>query len=157
MHIDRQIWHLNLIFHLICVGQLSQFLRCYVFHWLLLCLDISQHLQQFTIAIHCVSLFCPRLSQQHLIFEARVVIQLHFSVSDSVSIRVVFCPILVRLLLKIRKSVDQDQEYIWEVITKTSQELRMLSKSLSDCKSLTLNVKIQVSQFVSNSQLSLIH
>ena len=36
---------------------------------------------------------------------------------------------------------------------KTSQELRMLSRSLSDCKSLLLNVMIQVSQFVSNSQL----
>ena len=34
---------------------------------------------------------------------------------------------------------------------KTSQELRMLSRSLSDCKSLILNVMIQVSQFVSNS------
>ena len=31
---------------------------------------------------------------------------------------------------------------------KTSQELRMLSRSLSDCKSLLLNVMIQVSQFV---------
>ena len=31
---------------------------------------------------------------------------------------------------------------------KTSQELRMLSRSLSDCKSLTLHVMIQVSQFV---------
>ena len=29
----------------------------------------------------------------------------------------------------------------------------MLLKSLSDCQSLTLNVMIQVSQFVSNSQL----
>ena len=36
---------------------------------------------------------------------------------------------------------------------KTSQELRMLSRSLSDCKSLLLNVMIQVSQFVSNIQL----
>ena len=36
---------------------------------------------------------------------------------------------------------------------KTSQELRMLSRSLSDCKSLLLNVMIQVSQFVSNNQL----
>ena len=35
----------------------------------------------------------------------------------------------------------------------TSQELRMLSRSLSDCKSLFLKVMIQVSQFVSNSQL----
>ena len=37
--------------------------------------------------------------------------------------------------------------------SKTSQELRMLSRSVSDCKSLLLNVMIQVSQFVSNSQL----
>ena len=36
---------------------------------------------------------------------------------------------------------------------KTSQELRMLSWSLSDCKSLTPNVMIQVSQFVSSFQL----
>ena len=36
---------------------------------------------------------------------------------------------------------------------KTSQELRILSRSLSDCKSLLLNVMIQESQFVSNSQL----
>ena len=36
---------------------------------------------------------------------------------------------------------------------KTSQELRMLSRSLSDCKSLTHNVMIQVSKFVSSSQL----
>ena len=35
---------------------------------------------------------------------------------------------------------------------KTSQELRMLSRSLFDCKSLLLNVKIQVLQFVSYSQ-----
>ena len=34
-----------------------------------------------------------------------------------------------------------------------SQELRMLSSSLSDCKSLTLNIMIQVLQYVSNSQL----
>ena len=34
---------------------------------------------------------------------------------------------------------------------KTSQDLRMLSMSLSDCQSLTLNVMIQVSQFVRNS------
>ena len=40
----------------------------------------------------------------------------------------------------------------WSRKTKTSQELRMLSRSLSDCKSLLLNVIIQVSQFVSNSQ-----
>ena len=35
----------------------------------------------------------------------------------------------------------------------TSQELRMLSRSLSDCKSLFLNVMIQVSQFIRNGQL----
>ena len=39
------------------------------------------------------------------------------------------------------------------LLKKTSQELRMLSRSLSDCKSLLLNVMIQVSQFVSNSSL----
>ena len=36
---------------------------------------------------------------------------------------------------------------------KTSQELRMLSRSLFDCKSLLLNVMIQVSQFISNCRL----
>ena len=36
---------------------------------------------------------------------------------------------------------------------KTSHELRMLSRSLSDCKSLLLNVMIQVSQFIRNGQL----
>ena len=43
-----------------------------------------------------------------------------------------------------------------ENILKTCQELQMLSRSLSDCKSLFLNVMIQVSfrfVFVSNSQL----
>ena len=35
---------------------------------------------------------------------------------------------------------------------KTSLELVMLSRSLSDCKSLLLNFVIQVSQFFSNSQ-----
>ena len=38
-------------------------------------------------------------------------------------------------------------------INKTSQELRMLSRSLSDCKSLTLNAMIQVLQFARISQL----
>ena len=38
-------------------------------------------------------------------------------------------------------------------VLKTSQELRMLSRSLYNCKSLLLNVMIQDSQFVSNSQL----
>ena len=37
-------------------------------------------------------------------------------------------------------------------IKKNSQKLRMLSQSLSDCQSLTLNVMIRVSQFVRNSQ-----
>ena len=37
--------------------------------------------------------------------------------------------------------------------SKTSQELRMLSRSVSDCKSLLLNVMIQVSQFIRNGQL----
>ena len=43
--------------------------------------------------------------------------------------------------------------YILFNINKTSQELRMLCRSLTDCESLLLNVMIQVSQFVSNSQL----
>ena len=28
---DRQIWHLNLTIQVTCVGQLSQFLRCFIF------------------------------------------------------------------------------------------------------------------------------
>ena len=40
-----------------------------------------------------------------------------------------------------------------DLVSKTSQELRMLSRSLSDCKSLLLNVMIQVSQFIRNGQL----
>ena len=39
---------------------------------------------------------------------------------------------------------------------KTSQGLRMLSMSLSDCQSLTLNVIIPVSQFVRKSQLCIV-
>ena len=35
----------------------------------------------------------------------------------------------------------------------TAQELRMLSNSLFDCQSLTLNIKIRVSQFIGNSPL----
>ena len=38
-------------------------------------------------------------------------------------------------------------------VTQTSQELRMLSRSLSDCESLLLNVMIQVLQFIRNGQL----
>ena len=57
---------------------------------------------------------------------------------------------------KISETEDKDIRYMGEVSQsgrKTSQELRMLSRSLSDCKSLLLNVMFQVSQFVSNSQL----
>jgi len=36
---------------------------------------------------------------------------------------------------------------------KTAQKLRMLSRSLSDCKSLLLNVMIQLTQFIRNCQL----
>ena len=46
------------------------------------------------------------------------------------------------------------QAMLWHHQYKTSQELRTLSRSLSHCKSLTLNVMVQVSQFVSYSQLS---
>ena len=38
-------------------------------------------------------------------------------------------------------------------VAKTSQELRRLPRSLTDCESLFLNVMIHVSQFVSNSPL----
>ena len=44
--------------------------------------------------------------------------------------------------------------YLLSFKKETSQELPMLSRSPSDCKSLLLNVMIQVSQFVSNCQLS---
>ena len=36
---------------------------------------------------------------------------------------------------------------------KKSQELRMLSRSLSDCQSQTLNVMVRVTQFIRNSKL----
>ena len=41
---------------------------------------------------------------------------------------------------------------IWTHL-KTSQELRMLPRSLSDCQSLTLNVMIQIFQIVRMGQL----
>ena len=64
----------------------------------------------------------------------------YFTLSDKANIRY--------------KWLYQGCEFHW----KTSQELRILSKSLSDCKSLLLNnVVIQVSQFVSNSQLCHCH
>ena len=44
-------------------------------------------------------------------------------------------------------------QVVWLFFEKTSQELRMLSRSLSACKSLLLNVMIQVSQFIRNGQL----
>ena len=43
--------------------------------------------------------------------------------------------------------------FFLDFVPQTSQELRMLSRSLSNCQSLTLNVMISVSQFVRNSQL----
>ena len=49
-------------------------------------------------------------------------------------------------------SIKNMQLYLF-LVKKTSQKLRMLSRSLPDYKSLLLNVMIQVSQFVSNSQL----
>ena len=45
---------------------------------------------------------------------------------------------------------------VWKIYLhqmSSERELRMLSRSLFDCKALTLNVRIQVSQFASNSQL----
>jgi len=41
-------------------------------------------------------------------------------------------------------------------VHETSQELRMLSRSLSDCQSLNLNVMIRVSQLVRNTQRVLV-
>ena len=51
------------------------------------------------------------------------------------------------------KSLSSTHRPFIILVLKTSQELQMLSRSLTDCKSLFLNVMIQVSQFVSNSQL----
>ena len=55
-------------------------------------------------------------------------------------------PHSMHLKTKIVENMDMRQ-------SKTSQELRMLSRALSDCKSLLLNVMIQVSQFIRNGQL----
>ena len=61
-------------------------------------------------------------------------------------------PKLSRLQLFTRKNFpDEGRKTVSRNKHKTSQELRMLSRSLSDCKSLLLNVIIQVSQFVRNS------
>ena len=49
-------------------------------------------------------------------------------------------------IVKVQKTLQGRED------PETSQELRMLSRSLSDCK-LLLNVMIQVLQIVSNSQL----
>ena len=54
------------------------------------------------------------------------------------------------IFLKVLTMPTSSRDMNWD---KTSQELQMLSRLLSDCKSLTLNVMIQVSQFVSNRQL----
>ena len=64
---------------------------------------------------------------------------------------ILFCThLIITLSLKLEWEVEHRQGLlVWE----TSQELRVLSRSLSDCKSLTPNVMIQVLQFVSNSQL----
>ena len=51
------------------------------------------------------------------------------------------------------ESAENTIVQVLEIVTKTLQELQMLSTTLFDCQSLTLNVMIQVSQFVSNSQL----
>ena len=49
------------------------------------------------------------------------------------------------------ENLDKEAEKI--LVLKSLQEMRMLYRSLSDCKSLLLNVMIQVLQFVSNCQL----
>ena len=51
---------------------------------------------------------------------------------------------------KIRILIENSEEATFKNI---SQELRMLSSSLSDCQSQTLIVRVQVSLFVRNSQL----
>ena len=49
---------------------------------------------------------------------------------------------------------EGDIHVLWLLdLSPTLQEMRMLPRSLSDCRSLTHDVMIQVSQFVSNSQL----
>ena len=60
----------------------------------------------------------------------------------------------IRTLLKCFGSFEIEvhwfREFLWN---QKSQELWMLSRSLSDCKSLLINVMIKDSQFVSNSQM----
>ena len=64
---------------------------------------------------------------------------------------VVICVFICNLqaLLHIQSGLVQD---MW--LRQTSQKLRMLSMSLSDCQSQILKVRVQDSQFVRNSQLS---
>ena len=57
------------------------------------------------------------------------------------------------LNLEKRGNPDERKERERENKRKTLQELRMLSRSLSDCQSLALNVMARVSQFVRKSQL----
>ena len=54
----------------------------------------------------------------------------------------------IQALLHIQSGLVQD---MW--LRQTSQKLRMLSRSLSDCQSQILKVRVQDSQFVRNSQL----
>ena len=68
----------------------------------------------------------------------------------------VYCN-FVKFLTKLLKTtvsiaIDINQRNIMKLcFVKTSQDLRMLSRSLSDCISLLLSVVIQVSEFVTNS------
>ena len=120
----------------------------------------------------CISMATLGLLQSHCCAQARVMKNLAFQVSTFKNCctlrveRVVHCNIrsktnlllfvfYILLFMKIykwkRKVVSKCQ--ILRLQLQTSQELRMLSRSLSDCQSLTFNVMIQVSHFVSNSQL----
>ena len=97
------------------------------------------------------------VSSQCAIFLLMVLSRTHsFSIiAATITLRVIRGILIAKLFCSnvISTQVMLKQFLILKMCIETSQELRMLSRSLSDCKSLLLNVMIQVSQFVSNSQL----
>ena len=102
----------------------------------------------------CASLV---VNSQCAIFLLMVLSRTHsFSIiAATITLRVIRGILIAKLFCSnvISTQVMLKQFLILKMCIETSQELRMLSRSLSDCKSLLLNVMIQVSQFVSNSQL----
>ena len=115
----------------------------------------------------------------HAYFSAagRVNINIHYNLRLELSLSGLHIPLRLKYLPLFRETISQPLQYTiadcnwrlvaswcsvdryyddcdsWHLMIKRSQELRMLSRSLIECQSLTLNFMIQVSQFVNNSQL----